>query len=428
MTKHIRAIALLSAMLCPLAGCGDDGRSRVELDAGPADASTSDAFVPDDAGVTPRDAGGDIDAASPMDAGPVVDAGGEDSGAGTDAGEGMDAGGADASVETDAGSGGTDAGPVETDAGTDAGSTAMPCPEDDIGSALGAVVASGTTAGASDSATPSCVSSSSAPDVGYLFTAPATARYRFDTEGSALDTVLYVLDGSDCSGTELACNDDVGGGLFSSSVEVDLTSGQQVVVVVDAWYGGSGGYVLNVELVETNCSDGLDDDSDGHVDCLDSDCSEDGACVELVCDNTIDDDGDGTTDCADSDCADTGVCCADFDLGSATGAAVATGTTSGSSNYDPCSPGAGGPEVLYLWTAPADGTYVFDTCDSSFDTTLWINDGTCGGTNLACNDDGSCGTRSEITLTLTAGQQVVIGVDGYGSYSDGDYILDITGP
>ena len=47
------------------------------------------------------------------------------------------------------------------------------------------------------------------------------------------------------------------------------------------------------------CADGVDNDADGSVDCLDSDCVDE--CVE-VCDNGVDDDGDGEVDCRDLAC------------------------------------------------------------------------------------------------------------------------------
>ena len=55
------------------------------------------------------------------------------------------------------------------------------------------------------------------------------------------------------------------------------------------------------DKVETDCSDGLDNDGDGHQDCSDSDCNNSSACGES-CDNGIDDDTDGLIDCADPDC------------------------------------------------------------------------------------------------------------------------------
>ena len=51
-----------------------------------------------------------------------------------------------------------------------------------------------------------------------------------------------------------------------------------------------------------NCTNGMDDDGDGLIDCEDSDCD----CVE-ICGNDIDDDGDGLVDCEDPDLADD--CC-----------------------------------------------------------------------------------------------------------------------
>ncbi|WP_452225534.1 hypothetical protein [Lacinutrix chionoecetis] len=47
------------------------------------------------------------------------------------------------------------------------------------------------------------------------------------------------------------------------------------------------------------CSNGLDDDNDGFIDCDDFDCEN----FECNCNDSIDNDGDGSTDCDDSDCA-----------------------------------------------------------------------------------------------------------------------------
>ncbi|MCH7787166.1 MAG: hypothetical protein IIC22_06625, partial [Chloroflexi bacterium] len=50
-------------------------------------------------------------------------------------------------------------------------------------------------------------------------------------------------------------------------------------------------------------------------------------------------------------------------------------------------------------------------------------DGTCTGASLACNDDAA-GTTSSITLTVTAGQLVILVVDGKGVAS-GPYNLSV---
>lgn len=64
---------------------------------------------------------------------------------------------------------------------------------------------------------------------------------------------------------------------------------------------------------ESNCTDGIDNDSDGATDCDDSDCATDSACTtptvtETSCTDEIDNDGDGATDCGDSDCTADSAC------------------------------------------------------------------------------------------------------------------------
>lgn len=66
-----------------------------------------------------------------------------------------------------------------------------------------------------------------------------------------------------------------------------------------------------------NCTDQLDNDGDGDVDCADSECANatvcntgcngSPTCVE-VCDDQIDNDGDGAIDCRDTDCMNTTIC------------------------------------------------------------------------------------------------------------------------
>ena len=68
--------------------------------------------------------------------------------------------------------------------------------------------------------------------------------------------------------------------------------------------GGSG-------TPEQDCTNGTDDDGDGAVDCDDSDCSSDAACIIMgaeICDDDGDNDGDGDIDCADADCVGNPCC------------------------------------------------------------------------------------------------------------------------
>jgi hypothetical protein len=70
--------------------------------------------------------------------------------------------------------------------------------------------------------------------------------------------------------------------------------------------------VVDVEdqLFETSCTDGMDNDSDGLVDCADPECAGNSACLTPVenCTDGIDNDGDMKVDCADPDCAPDPAC------------------------------------------------------------------------------------------------------------------------
>ena len=57
---------------------------------------------------------------------------------------------------------------------------------------------------------------------------------------------------------------------------------------------------------ETSCTNGIDDDKDGLIDCKDPDCATSCGAMETSCFDHVDNDGDGLTDCNDADC--TGQC------------------------------------------------------------------------------------------------------------------------
>ena len=134
--------------------------------------------------------------------------------------------------------------------------------------------------------------------------------------------------------------------------------------------------------------------------------------------------GESCTSCP----ADCGTCadCVDVDLGS-TEPVRTTGTTDGAGfDVGGASCGGGGdaaPELVFRYVAPVTGSYRIDTFGSSFDTLLYVRSGDCGGRELACNDDDS-GTDSRVRINLTAGEVVVIVVDGWAS-SSGIFALNI---
>jgi hypothetical protein len=114
-----------------------------------------------------------------------------------------------------------------------------------LGGALGARVASGTTVGGTTRATGSC-GGGGAPERVYIWTAPSAGPFTFTTRGSDFDTLVYLRDGG-CDGRELACNDDViTGGSISSVVSATLAQGQTVAVVVDGFGTATGAFVLNI--------------------------------------------------------------------------------------------------------------------------------------------------------------------------------------
>lgn len=131
-------------------------------------------------------------------------------------------------------------------------------------------------------------------------------------------------------------------------------------------------------------------------------------------------------------CSDIADCPAQ-DLGSAEGMSVATGDLSlratPSNLQGSCSSGPA-PEATYLWTAPRDGRFVFSTVGSAAttDTVLYILDGnSCADAELGCSDDILVpGNRaSELVLNVTAGQQLTIVVDSFGTTETGPFQLNI---
>ncbi|HTR50490.1 MAG TPA: hypothetical protein VMJ10_07250 [Kofleriaceae bacterium] len=170
-----------------------------------------------------------------------------------------------------------------------------------------------------------------------------------------------------------------------------------------------------------------------------ADCPVELSCIDMVCGGVPKDgradfpdvpyfDAPGTNSIDSSLPPDGGAAaCANFDLGSALGA-VATGNTQGHADtYKSCN-GQGSPDVSYAWTAPATAMFTMDLCASpnqDFDSTLYVRDGSCTGTQLACDDDG-CMTNflSKLKVSLTAGQLVIIIVDG--DTDQGKYTLTIT--
>jgi hypothetical protein len=246
--------------------------------------------------------------------------------------------------------------------------------DEDLGTATGDAVASGSTAFDDDSYTYGECGSSGAKDRFYRFEAPEDGCYTFDTNTSSYDTLLRILDA--CEGDSLACDDD-GGDSYYSLITLGMEDGQEVFVVVDGYSSSSwGDYVLNINYA---------------------------AAGELSYDT---------------------------DLGDDVGDSIATGSNTGEPNdYEGSCGFGGGADLAFLWEAPDSGCYNFNTMGSSYDTVLLLLDADgagCGtSSELACNDDGGGGLTSMIEYTVTAGTRYVVVVDGFSDTSVGTYTLSI---
>jgi hypothetical protein len=150
-------------------------------------------------------------------------------------------------------------------------------------------------------------------------------------------------------------------------------------------------------------------------------CGFDPFCCDTVWDGICADEA-----LADPACVDVGGSCPcqDEDIGSTTGPAVTSGNTGGDDDdIDGSCGGGGGNDRVILFTAPADGSYTFDTFGSTYDTKLSLHFDC--ASEISCNDDAAGGVQSQLVINMTAGQRVMVVVDGYNG-ATGDWVLNIT--
>ncbi|MGQ0629079.1 MAG: EF-hand domain-containing protein [Phycisphaerales bacterium] len=90
-------------------------------------------------------------------------------------------------------------------------------------------------------------------------------------------------------------------------------------------------------------------------------------------------------------------------------------TQTGATNSFPVGASCGGNnDIWFLWTCPADGNYVFDTCAGApFDSLLGVFFSGCGLSIIACNDDG-CNLNSRLeTPQLTGGESYLVQISSF---------------
>jgi len=142
-----------------------------------------------------------------------------------------------------------------------------------------------------------------------------------------------------------------------------------------------------------DCRDGVDNDADGDVDCLDADCLD--ACADACADPTPLADGE-----------------------------MLIGDTTGHGNTldAACGAGAGlsGPELAYRFVAEQDGVVEVSLRSNAADLTLSLRDGCdAGAAELACSADGF------VSAAVSAGDELFVVVDGAASAEAGPFVLEL---
>jgi Ca2+-binding RTX toxin-like protein len=239
---------------------------------------------------------------------------------------------------------------------------------DDFAAAEVITGATGTATGSNLDATkeagePDHAGNSGGHSIWYSWTAAEDGNLAITTSGSTFDTLLAVYTGGAVNSlTLVAANDDDGSGFTTSStVSFAVSNGVTYMVAVDGFAGKVGFLRLRWHPAPAN-------------------------------DNFADREALPSTS-----------------IGSATGDVQGATTEVG----EPSGLGAG--TIWYSWTAPADGTYKFDTVGSNFDSVLAIYEGSDLSTldRIGINDDdpdrGCCSSWLPIRNT-TAGTTYSIAV------------------
>ena len=245
---------------------------------------------------------------------------------------------------------------------------------------------SSSTLGAHDESNPPAACSATAgnggPDVFYKVTVNQTEWVTFDTFGSSINTVLYILDG--CGGNVVlsgaGCNDDSGCNApdsQTSAIALQLNPGTYIVVVDSFGPGGAGAFNLHVHHSGGTCASAQP-----------------------------------------------------INLGT-----PVSSTTVGQANHtNPgCTPANNAPDKLFLfYLCPITGTFSVEAnlcTGTTYDSVVYMRYGTCTAGDLGCDDDG-CGifagpSDMHASNISTGGGLYFVIVDGYSSSSTGTFTLTV---
>lgn len=343
-----------------------------------------------------------------------------------------------------------------------ASSTTEDCLETEPLLAITGPITTGTLVGATDDHDPSCISTNFPDRVYSLNLTTPLQSLVIDTEGSAVDTVLSLMD-STCTEPSIACDDDGGLGTGDSLITRNNVLPGAFKIAVDAkssvldtftlavkgtLYPGAScegplvdaGVVVCPPMFGCNgtpgsrtctaaqCLDGIDNNSNGRTDYPnDAGCSSPNdntettvcpgvACPE--CGDGLDNDSDGATDYpADIAClsaAYTTESCFDSDPIQPVTLPLHAGTLAGAvdNRFPMCAVTAGGFDVVWSLNLPAVQSLTIDTEGSVVDTVLQFMNADCSNSAIACDDDGGVGIGdSLITRSFVPAGNYTIGID-----------------
>jgi hypothetical protein len=239
----------------------------------------------------------------------------------------------------------------------------------------------GSTCGATDDGVVSVCGGSGVPDLMYRLELTQPSAVTLDTNGSAFDAVLRLLQGPACPGSDATCDaGDPVDPAAQARLQVYLPAGSYWVVVDGAGDGAQGDYVLNATI----------------------------ASIPAVANDS---------------------CTGAISLSPGSTPRTVSGTTAGATSdvlpdTSTCALGRDGPDVWYRLSLTERSLVYLDLLDGqTWDSVLDVRSGVCSApASVACEDD-ACGTeRSRFVGWLDGGDYLVV-VDGRTLVDSGAFTL-----
>ena len=220
------------------------------------------------------------------------------------------------------------------------------------------------------------------PDSSFLWQAPSTGSYTFDTVGSDFDTVLAIYDMT-CAGPLLSCDDNSAMDGVRSSATVTLSAGELVQVFVDGASAMAEGHaIVNIHMAPAV-----------------------GSSLQLA-------------DYCGS---------AAIPMLTTIGTGIIMDLTTNYANDPRSDCDDDGADGVFEWVAPTTGMYTIDAARSAFFATVAVYKNTCGGGHtFACSQSDTTSLSGEsVTFAATMGDVFYVFIDSFADES-GRILVDIS--